>query len=58
MLLHRMTLSSFRLFGENLGNMRELFGQIVLTAPPWQKIARMPMFSSILNKIKITLRMM
>ena len=33
MLLHRMTLSSFRLFGENLGNMRELFGQIVLTAP-------------------------
>ena len=58
MLLHRMTLSSFRLFGENLGNMRELFGQIVLTAPPCQKIARMPMFSSILNKIKITLRMM
>ena len=60
MLLHRMTLISFRLFRENLGNMRELFGQIVLTTPPpppWQKIARTPMCSSKLNKIKITLRM-
>ena len=33
MYLHRTTLSSFRLFRENLGNMRELLGQIALTAP-------------------------
>ena len=37
-----MTLVSFPLFRENLGNMRELFGQI-LYRPSWQKIARTPM---------------
>ena len=42
MLLHRMTLISFRLFRENFGNMREPFGQIVLTTPPpRQKIAKL-----------------
>ena len=41
MLLYRMTLVSFRLFRENLGNMREIFGQIVYR-PSWPKIARTP----------------
>ena len=31
------------LFRKNLGNLREFFGQIVYR-PPWQKIARTPMF--------------
>jgi len=38
MLLHRMTLISFQLFRENLGNMREHFGQTVLTAPLAKKL--------------------
>ena len=42
MLVHRMTLFSFRLFRKNLGNLREFFGQMV-HRPPWQKIARTPM---------------
>ena len=41
-LLHRMALVSFLLFRENLGKLREFFGQIVYR-PPWQKIARTPM---------------
>ena len=44
-LLHRMALVSFLLFRKNLGNLREFFGQIVYR-PPWQKIARMPMYLS------------
>ena len=43
-LLHRMALVSFLLFRKNLGNLREFFGQIVYR-PPWQKIARTPMFT-------------
>ena len=47
MLLHRMTLISFRLFTfrKNLGYFRECFGQIVYRPPPppSRKIARMPM---------------
>ena len=42
-LLHRMALVSFFLFRENLGNLREFSGQMVYR-PPWQKIARTPMF--------------
>ena len=41
MLLYRVTLVSFRLFRENLGNMREILGQIVCR-PSWQKFARTP----------------
>ena len=37
MLVHGMTLVSFRLFRENLGNLREFFGQMV-HRPPWQKL--------------------
>ena len=36
-----MTLISFRLLRENLGNMRELFANC--SPSPWQKIARTPM---------------
>ena len=42
MLLHRMALVSFRLFCKNLGNLHEIFGQMVYR-PPWPKIARTPM---------------
>ena len=35
-------LVSFLLFRKNLGNLREVFGQIVY-GPPWQKITRTPM---------------
>ena len=42
MLLYRMALVSVRLFGKNLGNLQEFFGQMVYR-PPWQKIARTPM---------------
>ena len=31
--MHRMTLVSFRLFRKNLGNLRELFGQMVHPLP-------------------------
>ena len=41
-LLHRMDLVSFLIFRENLGNLREFFGQMVYR-PPWQKTARTPM---------------
>ena len=34
--MHGMTLVSFGLFGKNLGNLREFFGQMV-HRPPWQK---------------------
>ena len=37
-----MALISFRLFRNNLGNLRDVFGQMVY-CPPWQKISRMPM---------------
>ena len=44
MLAHRMTLVRFRQFRKNLGNLREVFGQMVhRPPPPWQKIARTPM---------------
>ena len=33
MLLHHMTLVSFRLFRKNLGNLREYFGHIVYLPP-------------------------
>ena len=42
MLLHRIALVSVRLFSKNLGNLQEIFGQMVY-CPPWQKIARTPM---------------
>ena len=42
MLVHRMTLVSFRLFRKNLGNLREFFGQMV-HRPPGKKNARTPM---------------
>ena len=44
MLLHRMTLVSFRMFRKNLGNLGELFVQISLP-PAGKKIARTPMTS-------------
>ena len=44
-LLHHMALVSFLLFRKNLGNLRELFGQIVYR-PPWQKITGTPMNTS------------
>ena len=34
MLVHRMTLVSFRLSRKNLGNLRKLFGQMVHRPPP------------------------
>ena len=37
-----MALISFRLFRKNLGNLRDVFGQMVYR-PPWQKISRTPM---------------
>ena len=48
MLLHCMALVSVRLFCKNLGNLPEFFGQMVYRppSPPWQKIARTPMFST------------
>ena len=41
--MHDMTLVSFGLFRKNLGNLREFFGQMHGSPPPWQKIARTPM---------------
>ena len=38
-----MALVSFRPFCKNLGNLQEFFGQMDYR-PPWQKIARTPMF--------------
>ena len=45
LLLHRMTLVSFRLFRKHWGNLREFFwaNSLPLSTAPWQKIARMPM---------------
>ena len=40
-----MALISFRLFRKNLGNLRDVFGQMVYR-PPWQKISRTPMIAS------------
>ena len=37
-----MALISFRLFLKNLGNLKDIFGQMVYR-PPWQKISRTPM---------------
>ena len=37
-----MALISFRLFRKNLGNLRDVFGQMVYR-PPWEKISRTPM---------------
>ena len=44
MLLHRMALVSVRLFCKNLGNLQEFCLGKWFTGPPWQKIARTPMF--------------
>ena len=44
MLVHHMTLVSFRLLCKNLDNLREFLGQMV-HRPHWQKIARTPMLS-------------
>ena len=43
--LHRIALVSFLLFRKNLGNLQELFGQMVYPQPPppRPKIARTPM---------------
>ena len=49
MLLHRMALVSFRLFCKNLGNLQQLFGQMVYR-PPWQNIARTPMLVDSLGR--------
>ena len=38
-----MTLVSFRLFRKNLGNLRQLFGQMIHPPPPLAKNARTPM---------------
>ena len=38
-----MALISFRLFRKNLGNLRDVFEQMVYPPPPWQKISRTPM---------------
>ena len=44
MLLHHMALVSVRLYGKNLGNLQQFFGQMVYRPPPpKQKIARTPM---------------
>ena len=48
MLVHRMTLVSFRLLRENLGNLREFFGQMV-HRPPGKKNAGTPMSINILS---------
>ena len=40
-------LVSVRLFCKTLGNLQQFFGQMVYR-PPWQKIARTPMFLNIL----------
>ena len=37
-----MALISFRLFRKNLGNLRDVFGQMVYR-PPWQKSSHTPM---------------
>ena len=42
-LLHRMALVSFLLFRKNLATCENFFGQMVYR-PPWQKIARTPMY--------------
>ena len=44
-LLHHIGLVSFLLFCKNLGNLQEFFGQMVYR-PPWPKIARTPMLST------------
>ena len=43
MLVHRMTLVSFRLLRKNLDNWREFLDKLFTATPPWQKFARMPM---------------
>ena len=53
-LLHRMDLASFRIFRKNLGNLREFFGQMVYR-PPWQKIARTPMWNTVMITQIVTL---
>ena len=53
-LLHRMDLVSFRIFRKNLGNLREFFGQMVYR-PPWQKIARTPMWNTVMITQIVTL---
>ena len=51
-LLHRIALVSFVPFRKNLGNLGEFFGQMVYRPPPpWQKIARTPMFGQIVPDI-------
>ena len=42
LLLHRMALFSFRLFGKNLGNLQEFFGQMVHPPPPPLPGKKMP----------------
>ena len=44
-LLHRIAFVSCLLFRKNLGNLGEFFGQMALR-PPWQKIARTPMYKA------------
>ena len=44
-----MALVSFRPFCKNLGNLQEFFGQMDYR-PPWQKIARTPMFRRFVNR--------
>ena len=48
MLLHRMTLVYFLLFGKNLGNYENFLGKWFTAAPlPRQKIARTPMTTGV-----------
>ena len=42
-------LVSVRLFCKNLGNLQKFFGQMVYR-PPWQKIARTPMFFCVASR--------
>ena len=44
-----MALISLRLFRKNLGNLGDIFGQMVYR-PPWQKISRTPMPWSIISQ--------
>ena len=48
-----MALISFRLFRKNVGNLRDVFGQMVYRPPsPWQKIPRTPMLNRYLKRNK------
>ena len=55
LLVHRMTLVSFRLFRKNLGNLKEFFGQIVHRPrrPPLAKNAGTPVVQRITRHLSL-----